>query len=186
MAVLCASPQEDTGKLGSCRSTPFLVASSTFKMSKDSRGLRHFLGRWNEERDTFGAGWGEFGIGCVMFRLPAVGQTSLFNIELDDEEKGSLGDLERGNTVCRMSKRSSFVAWTHFFEDYDEKNTFVGGTGADWGCQVEALIALWLSRFLPPDSPEDTVLSRYFPLAIKITKGTVFPLASLVFGHLYS
>ncbi|EXB91560.1 hypothetical protein L484_016180 [Morus notabilis] len=107
---------------------------STFKMNIDSRGLRHLLCRWNEERDTFRA---------------AVGQTSLFNIELDDEEKGSLGDLERGNTV-------------------------------------EALIALWLSRFLLPDSPEDTILSRYFPLVIKITKGTVFPLTSLVLGHLYS
>ncbi|EXB96854.1 hypothetical protein L484_016624 [Morus notabilis] len=118
-------------------------------MNRDSQGLRHLLRRW-KERDTFGAGWGEFSIGlddvCVMFQLPAVGQTSLFNIKLDGEEKGILENLERGNTLCRTSKRLSFVAWTRFFfGDYDEKNTFVAGTCADWGCQVDALVALCLS-----------------------------------------
>ncbi|EXB95580.1 hypothetical protein L484_016884 [Morus notabilis] len=65
-------------------------------------------------------------------------------------------------------------------------NTFIPGEGAKCKCQVEALVALWISKFILPELLEDIVQTCYFPLGIRIAKGVVFPLASLILGHLYT
>ncbi|GAV87957.1 PMD domain-containing protein, partial [Cephalotus follicularis] len=49
----------------------------------------------------------------------------------------------------------------------------------------KALLAMWLSKFLFYNIPDNRVQGRFFPLAMKITQRKRYPLASLFLGCLY-
>ena len=47
-------------------------------------------------------------------------------------------------------------------------------------------LALWLSKFLFSEFPRYGIKSTFFPLAIKLARGTRYPLAPMFLGHIYS
>ena len=47
-------------------------------------------------------------------------------------------------------------------------------------------LAFWLSKFLFSEFLGYGVNSSFFPLAIKLARGTQYPLAPLFLGHVYS
>ena len=49
-----------------------------------------------------------------------------------------------------------------------------------------SFLAFWLSKFLFSEFPGYGVKSTFFPLAIKLARGTQYPLSPLFLGHVYS
>ena len=71
--------------------------------------------------------------------------------------------------------------------DFLKKGTdFVVGEGNLSPYELEAIIVFLLSRHLFGGYPHKKILSRNFPLAIKLAKGHSFPLAPYFLGTLYS
>ena len=67
-----------------------------------------------------------------------------------------------------------------------EGTDFVVGEGNSSSYELEAFIAFSLSRHLFEGYPHKKILSRHFPLAIKLVKGQSFPLTPYFLGTLYS
>ena len=67
-----------------------------------------------------------------------------------------------------------------------ESTNFVVGEGNSCPYELEAFIAFLLSCHLFERYPHEKILSRHFPLVVKLTKGHSFPLAPYLLGTLYS
>ena len=67
-----------------------------------------------------------------------------------------------------------------------EGTDFVVGEGNSSPYELEAFIAFLLSCHLFEGYPYEKILSRNFPLAVKLAKGHSFPLAPYFLGTLYS
>ncbi|GAV81251.1 PMD domain-containing protein [Cephalotus follicularis] len=80
---------------------------------------------------------------------------------------------------------NNFYSWVRYFCSDQQGVRWYIGDGYNSGCRLEALLAMWLSKFLFYDFPGDLMQGRFFPLAIKIAKGKRYPLASLFLGCLY-
>ena len=96
--------------------------------------------------------------------------------------------------------KANFWGWIRYFwREYadgmdKEANTnslkegidFVVGEGKSSPYELEGFIAFLLSRHLFERYPHEKILSRHFPLAIKLAKGHSFPLPPYFLGTLYS
>ena len=67
-----------------------------------------------------------------------------------------------------------------------EGTDFVVGKGNSSPYELEVFIALLLSPHLFEGHPLKKILSRHFPLAIKLVKGHSLPLTPYFIGNLYS
>ena len=67
-----------------------------------------------------------------------------------------------------------------------EGTDFVVGEGNSSSYELEAFIAFILSRLLFERYLHEKILSRHFPLAVKLARGQSFPLAPYFLGTLYS
>ena len=67
-----------------------------------------------------------------------------------------------------------------------EGTNLVVGEGDFSSYELEAFVAFLLSRLLFEGYPHENILSRNFPLAVKLAKGQSFPLAPYFLGTLYS
>ena len=63
---------------------------------------------------------------------------------------------------------------------------FVVGEGNSGSYELEAFIAFLLSCHLIEGYPHEKILSRNFPLTVKLARGQIFPLAPYFLGTLYS
>ncbi|XP_024017092.1 uncharacterized protein LOC112090317 [Morus notabilis] len=171
-----------------------LVSSTQIGIFRDIRGLRHIVRRWNKTTHTFVCAWGEFTPTLddvyMLLRLPIMGDESPFSIELSEEEAKVESLLVEGMSLCRQvnkrqSSRPSFACWIRYFWGTREKEKFYPGGGYDKGCRLEALICLWLSKFVFPELSGDVIQRRLFRLAIKIAQAVRFPLAPIFLGTFY-
>ena len=67
-----------------------------------------------------------------------------------------------------------------------EGTDFVIREGNYRSYELKAFIAFLLSRQLFEGNPHEKILSRHFPLVVKLTRGQSFTLASYFLGTLYS
>ena len=67
-----------------------------------------------------------------------------------------------------------------------EGTDFVIREGNYRSYELKAFIAFLLSRQLFEGNPHEKILSRHFPLVVKLTRGQSFTLASYSLGTLYS
>ena len=96
--------------------------------------------------------------------------------------------------------RANFWGWIRYFwREYadgmdEEANTDYLKKGTDFAVvkgnlspyELEAFIAFLLSHHLFEGYPQEKILSRHFPLAVKLAEGHSFPLAPYFLGTLYS
>ena len=96
--------------------------------------------------------------------------------------------------------RANFWGWIRYFwreyaDGVDEEANgdslkegidFVVGEGNSSSYELEAFIAFLLSRHLFEGYPHEKILSRHFPLAIKLARGQSFPFAPYFLGSFYS
>lgn len=89
--------------------------------------------------------------------------------------------------VLRTAK-DRFSLWVKhfwgFIREEGDRRVFKKGPGYSSGCRMEALLSLWLSKFVFPDG-KDVIQERVFPLALLLSRGEAFPLAPMFLGHLY-
>ncbi|KAK9912142.1 hypothetical protein M0R45_036015 [Rubus argutus] len=146
--------------------------------------LRHIIRQWSNKTHTFVCLWEEFTPTLEdvanIIGLPIVGNTDPSKIQL------SMQDVEK--LFILKGAKDRFAPWIKYFwwsiiEDGDN-GTFKKGLGYNSGCRLEALLSLWLSKFVFSDG-KDSIQKRVFPLALLISKGEILPLASMFLGHLY-
>ena len=67
-----------------------------------------------------------------------------------------------------------------------EGTDFVVGEGNSSSYELETFIGFLLSHHLFEGYPHEKILSRHFPLAVKLARGKSFPLAPYFLGTLHS
>lgn len=116
-------------------------------------------------------------------RIPITGNTDAFDIVLEEGMEEKLRILQR--RAHSSKERFRFCNWIRHFWGSTEGGIFKNGEGFRSGCQLEAMLAYWLSRFIFTDFPYEHVQQRTLPLAVMLATGARLPLAPLFLGHLY-
>ena len=112
------------------------------------------------------------------FLLPVFGDESPFDISLSEEDlvvEDKLFGHFGGRVASPGGKPARMGRWVMTLSR--EKNKEVR-----WA----SFLAFWLSKFLFSEFPGYRVKSSFFPLAIKLARGTQYPLTPLFLGHVYS
>ncbi|GMN38448.1 hypothetical protein TIFTF001_007677 [Ficus carica] len=114
---------------------------------KDSLGLRHVVRRWNKKTHIWHA----------LGRIPALNNVAIvFQLPV-------------------IGQRSNFATWIKYFWGLIGNETCVPGKGVSWKCQTRALVACWLSRFIFPELPDDTIQNNEFLRASTFVVESYFP-----------
>ena len=138
----------------------------------------------------------------VKFLEDAVKKT-LKKLVLKAARKGNAPSnevLEDTSVNGDKGSRANFLGWIRYFwreyaDGVDEEANgdslkegidFVVGEGNCSSYELEAFIAFLLSCHLFEGYPHEKILSRHFPLAIKLARGQSFPFAPYFLGTLYS
>jgi hypothetical protein len=149
-----------------------ILISRSCSMFRDTEPLREVLRRWCPSTYTFFFSWGELTVTLEdianHWMLPVLGEHSFSGIKLSAEEEEVVAALRR-----QLSTRLS--GWPSLFVHREEIPV-----------RRAAFVLYWLCKCLFGNSPYYAINTTYIPLAIKISTGHCFPLASLFLGHLYS
>jgi hypothetical protein len=141
-------------------------------MFRDTEPLREVLRRWCPSTHTFFFAWGELTLTLEdianHWMLPILGEHSFSGIKLSAEEEEVAAALRRHSSTRINS-------WPALFLHH-----------GDISVRRAAFILYWLCKCIFGNSPYYSVNTLYIPLAVKISTGHYFPLASLFLGHLYS
>lgn len=133
--------------------------------------------RWCAETNTFLFSWGEFSVtledvmvfgGFSVFGEPVFKRLDNVEFELV-EEKMAVARKELNNI---RAKKGDIVGWENKFSDSDSE------------IQHIAFIALWLSRYVFPNSG-GVISKEVFPIAIKLARGVRMALAPACLACLY-
>lgn len=123
-------------------------------MNKDRTLLCHLVRRWSRETHTFVCSWGEFtptleDVANVT-GLPITGSIDPSNIQISMEDVDKLD-------VLRTAK-DRFSLWVKhfwgFIREEGDRRVFKKGPGYSSGYRMEALLSLWLSKFVFPDGKD--------------------------------
>jgi hypothetical protein len=148
-----------------------ILLSRSCNMYRDTEMLRQILRRWCASTHTFFFSWGEFTITLEdvenHWLLPVLGDMDPFAIEMSEEET-----LVEQALMARSSTRIN--AWSLYF-----------AKGTDPAVRRAAFVTYWLCKCVFGDAPYYSMKPLYFRLAIKISFGHRFPLATMFLGYLY-
>ena len=132
---------------------------------------------WCPETNTFVFPWGEGTVTLedvmILGGFPVLGElvTSPLSEELvrvEEEMKKIRKEFSKSK-----SRKAEYCAWIkHFMENENE-------------FEHVAFLSLWLSRYVFPSLPDDTVGSHVFPIAAHLSRGTKIALAPAVLASLY-
>ena len=156
-----------------------MVISRNLEGFRDAKGLRHLVRRWSPSLYTFFFSVGELTITLKdvvnNFLLLVFGDENPFDIQLSGKDlkvEDRLFKLFGGCTTSSGGKPAKMGKWVS-----PKKDKTVRRAG---------FVALWLSKFLFSEFPRYGIKSTFFPLAIKLSRGTQYPLAPMFLGHVYS
>jgi hypothetical protein len=140
-------------------------------MFRDTELLREVLRKCSSTH-TFFFAWGELTLTLEdianHWMLPILDEYSFAGIKLFAEEEEVAAALRRHSSTRKNS-------WLALFLHH-----------GDILVRRAAFILYWLCKCIFGNSPYYSVNTLYIPLAVKISTGHYFPLASLFLGHLYS
>ena len=176
------SDEEFVGRLDCAGILKAVAISRNLEGFRDAKGLRHLVRRWCPSLHTFFFSVGELTITLEdvvnNFLLPVFGDESPFDISLSEKD---------------------LVVENKLFSHFDGRTTSPGGKPTRMGRWVLTLscekdkelrragfLAFWLSKFLFNEFLGYGVKSTFFPLTIKLARGSQYPLALLFLGHVYS
>ena len=156
------------GRLECARILKVVAISRNLEGFRDAKGLRHLVRRWCPSLHTFFFSIGELTITLKdvvnNFLLPVFGDENPFDISLSEE------DLEVENKLF-----SHFGGHT---ASPGGKPTKMGRSVMTLSCEKDkevrraGFLVFWLSKFLFSEFPGYRVKSTFFPLAIKLARGT--------------
>ncbi|KAJ1404547.1 Aminotransferase-like, plant mobile domain, partial [Sesbania bispinosa] len=88
--------------------------------------------------------------------------------------------------VAKGSLKYTYATWIlYFFGDYDAHKVFFPGPSLSQPLKRAAFIAFWLSRYVFPGPPWESVSSSVFIFSSLLAEGVRLPLASFYLGGLY-
>ncbi|KAJ1400901.1 Aminotransferase-like, plant mobile domain [Sesbania bispinosa] len=89
--------------------------------------------------------------------------------------------------VARESLKYTYATWIkYFFGDFDlDKNNFLRGPSLPQPLKRAAFFAFWISKYVFPGPPWESVSSSVFMMACLLVEGVRLPLASFYLGSLY-
>lgn len=164
-----------------------LLVSCLRDMFKDEVCLRHVVRRWSPQTHTIVCSWGEFtptseDVYNIM-RLLIIGDTDPFDITLHKDLEKKLKTLQEG-TGCSRG-RFEFSGWVRHFWGSTKGDVFENGVGFHSDCNLEAMLAHWLSKYIFADFSCGNVQQWVVPSAVVLAIGACLPLAPLLLGHVY-
>ena len=159
-----------------------MAISRNLEGFRDAKGLRHLVRRWSPSLYTFFFSVGELTITLEdvvnNFLLLVFGDENPFDIQLSSKDlkvEDRLFRLFGGCTTSSGGKPAKMGKWVANLSLEKDKTIRRAG-----------FVALWLSKFLFSEFPRYRIKSTFFPLAIKLSRGTQYPLAPMFLGHVYS
>ena len=177
-----------------------ILTSRRFGIHRDLDSLRYLLRRWHRDTHTFFCSWGEITPTlddvAALYDLPIVGTHSPMDPPASADCDALIAELTKSIHACQQPEnrlstsrghRPTCALWIRLFWGGPDRNKkFKPGSQRRSHSSPAAMVLLWLSRFVFPSPPEDTILSSLIPLAVYISQGVAFPLAPLFLGRLYS
>ena len=145
-----------------------VAISRNLKGFRDAKGLRHLVRRWCPSLHTFFFSVGELIITLEdvvnNFLLPVFRDENPFDISLSEEDlvvENKLLSHFGGRTASPGGKPARMGRWVMTLSREKDKEVRRAG-----------FLAFWLSKFLFSEFPGYGVKSTFFPLAIKLARGT--------------
>ncbi|CAA7392159.1 unnamed protein product [Spirodela intermedia] len=160
------------------------IMASVCGIRRDSAAIFALLECWCPETSTFVLPWGEVTLTLedvtVLGGFPVQGEPVRVGALSRDEEEilGKMVEEHKGFRR-RSAKKAFHYDWMNFY--------MAGATGGAAGDQAEhlAFLSLWLSRYVFPSRPYDTVARRVFPIAVRLAQGRKVALAPAVLAAIY-
>ena len=176
------SDAEFVGRLECAGILKAMAISRNLEGFRDAKGLRHLVRRWCPSLHTFFFSVGELTITLEdvvnNFLLPVFGDESPFDINLSGEDlvvEDKLFGHFGGRAASSGGKPARMGRWVMTLSREKDKEVRWAG-----------FLAFWLSKFLFSEFPGYGVKSSFFPLAIKLARGTQYPFTPLFLGYVYS
>ena len=151
-------------------------------MYQDMESLRQLVRRWCPSTHTFFFAHGELTVTLEdvenHWRLPILGDCDPSEVELSPAEikaEAVLLDYVGKKNVSLGTNAVRLTTWPRAF--FGEKDHIL---------RRAAFVTYWLSKCVFGEYPSYAVKPLYFRLAVKISAGTSFPLASMFLGHFYT
>ncbi|CAA6656562.1 unnamed protein product [Spirodela intermedia] len=148
------------------------IMASVCGIRRDSAAIFALLECWCPETSTFVLPWGE--VTLTLEDVTVLGGSPFRGEEI----LGKMVEEHKGFRR-RSAKKAFHYDWMNFY--------MAGATGGAAGDQAEhlAFLSLWLSRYVFPSRPYDTVARRVFPIAVRLAQGRKVALAPAVLAAIY-
>ncbi|GMH25512.1 hypothetical protein Nepgr_027355 [Nepenthes gracilis] len=152
------------------------VMASTFEISRNDDLLLGLADYWCSNTNTFVFPWGEATITLedmvVLAGYSVLGGSVSAPTESTLHIQEKLIEVHRSISQGKSHKTSHNMWMKHFME-------------LDSPVEHEAFLTLWLSRFVLPSVSSDTVMKKFFMLAIYLSRGNKIALAPVVLASIY-
>ncbi|KAJ8622768.1 hypothetical protein MRB53_031297 [Persea americana] len=153
------------------------IKASTCEIQRDPATILGLVESWCADTNTFVFEWGESTITLedvlILGGFSVLGEfvNAPLNEEMGEIEKTIVKEHRGFNKM--KSKKASHGAWLNHFMD-------IGGE-----LEHVAFLSLWLSRYVFPTHPVDTICRNVFSIAVRLAKGTRIALGPAVLASLY-
>ncbi|KAF5933453.1 hypothetical protein HYC85_029624 [Camellia sinensis] len=188
--------------------------SRSLSIRRNNASLEAMALRWSTETHTFILGQHEMGPTLedvfMLLRLEVTGPDAFDPEQTPPEDDSLIQSLKLNLQTCgrwssifdgsarRTSRvrtdRASYTAWIrHFFKDLQplardadpNSREYEVGPMYDSRLYFLGFLACFLSFFILPSTPPDSLNPFVFPLAVRLFRGDRIPLAPLFLGNLY-
>ncbi|RWR93809.1 Serine/threonine-protein phosphatase 7 [Cinnamomum micranthum f. kanehirae] len=153
------------------------IKASTCEIQRDPATILGLVESWCADTNTFVFEWGESTITLedvlILGGFSVLGE--FVNAPLNEEMRGIEKTIVKEHMGFNKmkSKKASHGAWLNHFM----------GIGGE--LEHVAFLSLWLSRYVFPTHPADTISRNVFSIAVRLAKGTRIALGSAVLASLY-
>ncbi|MQL71921.1 hypothetical protein Taro_004255 [Colocasia esculenta] len=156
------------------------IMASTCEIRRDNAAFFGLLECWCPETNTFVLPWAEVTVTLedvmILGGFPVQGAPVRAGSLTGEEERIMAKMIEEHKGFRKRSAKKAF--------HYDWMNYYMA---VGVGDQLEhvAFLSLWLSRYVFPSRPFDTVVRHVFPIAIRLAHGMKIALAPAVLACIY-
>lgn len=118
----------------------------------------------------------------VSTGLPMFGEARTVKLS-DDVEEFPLHEEGKRKLEALNKALSESKLQTKVYTPRGEILTYGAGAGSD--IEFEAMLSYWLSWYILPDGPEESLNAYIYPLAIRLARGDRLTLAPIYLGSLF-
>ncbi|KAJ8622766.1 hypothetical protein MRB53_031295 [Persea americana] len=153
------------------------IKASTCEIRRDPATILGLVESWCEETNTFVFQWGEATI--TLQDVLILGGFSVLGVSVNAPPKEEMREIEKRlveekrGFYRQKSKKATHAAWMNYY------------MGVDGEVEHVAFLSLWVSRYVFPAQPFDTIGQYVFYIAARLAEGTRIALGPAVLASLY-